>query len=96
MNFLVFIVLMLLGLTPLICFSISSSQWWKDLKHVRKGYRKIYCKRADKAESWFCWAHIDPFGDLVAYRHEPNIGQISLNPDGTGYYCGDIEWIDAP
>lgn len=32
-------------------------------------------------------------GQLTAYRYPAmKLGALSLNADGTGYYCGNIEW----
>lgn len=64
-----------------------------------RGYRRIYCKRrsGDRGDGWYTWASVDPFGELTAYRHHSaKIGAMDLKEDGTGYYCGEIEWIDAP
>lgn len=44
--------------------------------------------------SWSAILERDPWGDPIAYRFPAGrIGAVKLNGDGTGEYCGKVEWI---
>ena len=56
----------------------------------------IYCEgmtSAIRGDTWYSTLKSSRFGNLTAYRYSTtNIGSLRLNPNGTGYYCGDFRW----
>lgn len=50
--------------------------------------------RANNIDMWKAIAKRDPWGELYAYRYPASkIGRVDLNADGTGEYCGPVEWL---
>lgn len=42
---------------------------------------------------WVAVVHTDAWGSKFAHRYpSTQIGEVTLNPDGTGYWCGALEW----
>lgn len=60
------------------------------------GAKAVYIRRTERVnytDVWIAIAEVDAWGTLHAFRYPGSkIGRVTLNPDGTGEYCGPVEW----
>jgi|GEM_PF-3695922 len=99
MDVLIFLVIMSVAVGVFAAPVIFTTEWFANFRQRWAGKKRIYCKRKCDGDAWYSWVWVDPLGDLIGYRY-PSIkgghGAMRLNEDGTGYYCGDIEWVEVP
>jgi hypothetical protein len=67
------------------------------VKRYILGRRIVFIKPLDEnAAGWYSEVYRDPMGHLAAWRYPGTSGgYVSLKNDHTGYYHGDVKWINV-
>lgn len=90
----IFFYVLLILWTLLLGYKIVNP--FNNLVHRIMGFKIVHIVGTDSAidgEEWNSWTYTDKNGNLLAWRYpSTRTGQVVLNSDGTGYYCGAVAW----